>query len=89
MARRVCSALDDERAVDDDVLDAVGEAARLVVGRVRADVRVEHDEVRDEPVERCGRDPSTRGGGGDVILATASSSERIASSRTNWPRSRV
>ena len=46
-----------------DVLDAVGELARLVVGRVGADRRrVEDDEVGDEPIARCGRGPSGRGG---------------------------
>ncbi len=43
--------VDDQFAVDDDVLDSIGKLARLVVGRIAADGRgIEDDEVRDRAI---------------------------------------
>ena len=61
----VLAGVDDERAVDDDVLDAGREAARLVVRRVAPDRRrIEHDEVGQVAVaDRAAlAQPEPRGG---------------------------
>jgi hypothetical protein len=68
----------------------IGIGRGLVVRGGRADRgRIEHDDVRDRSVleDAAVAQPEPRRRR-EVILRIASSSERSASSRTNWPRMR-